>query len=89
MLDAYYPVGVGFRLVHKTPTPNEAIRKLRRTRTLTQADMARLLDIDQATYSRYESGRLVPDIGTQAHIAAILGTLPEQLWPPEREAVNS
>lgn len=47
--------------------------------------MARLLGIDQATYSRYESGRLVPDIGTQAHLAAILGTLPEQLWPPVDE----
>lgn len=51
--------------------------------------MARLLDIDQATYSRYESGRFVPDIGLQAHIAAILGTLPEHLWPPKQESVAS
>jgi DNA-binding XRE family transcriptional regulator len=37
--------------------------------------------ISQQTYSKYESGKLLPDIGTKARIAAILGTLPDQLWP--------
>jgi transcriptional regulator with XRE-family HTH domain len=74
--------------VHKIPASRTALWKVRRARTLTQADMARLLAIDQGTYSRYESGRLVPDVGIQARIAAILGTSTEALWPAAQEATT-
>ena len=65
------------------------LRQLRNTRTLTQSDMARLIRVTQSTYAKYEAGKLVPEIGTQARIAAILGTLPEQLWPPVDEPASA
>jgi transcriptional regulator with XRE-family HTH domain len=63
------------------PTP---LCNLRRARTLNQQQMARLLKVAQQTYSRYESGLLVPSEDLQARIAAILGTSVEALWPPAR-----
>ncbi len=58
-----------------------ALRNLRRVRTLNQEQMARLLDVSQQTYSKYESGVIVPPGDRQAQIAAILGTSVETLWP--------
>ena len=52
---------------------NTRLKTLRLARTLSQGDMARILKIDQASYSRYEAGRALPDVGTRARIAAILG----------------
>lgn len=42
------------------------IRDLREDKDLTQQDMAKVLQVSQATYSRYESGEL--DIPTSALI---------------------
>jgi transcriptional regulator with XRE-family HTH domain len=63
------------------PTKESALRKLRRARTLNQEQMAGLLDVSQQTYSKYESGVIVPPPDRQAQIAAILGTSVEALWP--------
>lgn len=57
------------------------LRNVRRARTLNQKQMARLLGVSQQTYSKYESGRLVPSGDVMARIAAILGTSVETLWP--------
>ena len=71
--------------MRKATTP---LWNLRRARTLNQAEMARLIGVSQQTYSKYESGRLVPPVDVQARIAAILGTSAEDLFP-SREAVAS
>lgn len=54
---------------------------LRRTRTFKQSDMARLVGVDQATWSRYESGEVLPPFAKRIKIAALLGTLERELWP--------
>lgn len=59
------------------------LRNLRRTRTLRQEDLARLLEINQATLSKYESGVLIPPADVQARIAAILGASVEDVFPGE------
>jgi DNA-binding XRE family transcriptional regulator len=51
--------------------------------------MARLLGISQQTYSKYESGLIVPPFPTQARIAAMLATSVETLWPTKEESVAS
>jgi transcriptional regulator with XRE-family HTH domain len=58
-----------------------ALRALRKARGLTQEQMADLLDVQQQTYSRYESGALTPDDVKQVRIAAILSTNRTALWP--------
>lgn len=60
----------------KTPLAN-----LRRARTLSQADMARLLRVAQQTYSKYESGRLAVPADIQARIAALLGVARAEAFP--------
>jgi transcriptional regulator with XRE-family HTH domain len=65
------------------------LRNLRRARTLTQADIARLLDVSQQTYSKYESGLIRPSADIQARIAAVLGVSKRELFPDTEEAVAS
>jgi transcriptional regulator with XRE-family HTH domain len=60
----------------KTPP----LRNVRRARTLTQADMARLLNVSQQTYSKYESGRLRPSVDMQARVAALLGVARHEVF---------
>lgn len=50
--------------------------------------MAALLGVAQQTYSKYESGILVPTDDVQARIAAILGTSAETLWPSLEERAS-
>jgi transcriptional regulator with XRE-family HTH domain len=64
-------------------TPNAILRAVRRSRTLKQADMARLLGVSQAVYSYYESGFRTPPYEAKVRIAAILGATIETLWPSE------
>ena len=59
---------------------------MRRARTLTQVDMARLLDVTQQTYSKYESGQLRPPVDVQARIAAVLGVPARELFPDQAVA---
>ena len=54
---------------------------LRRARTLTQVDMARILGLAQQTYSKYESGRWVPSPDMQARISAVLGVARDEAFP--------
>jgi len=65
---------------------NTPLRTTRRARTLSQSDLARLLEISQQTVAKYESGRLVPPFHVQARIAAILGASASELFP-EPQAV--
>jgi transcriptional regulator with XRE-family HTH domain len=57
------------------------LRNLRRSRTISQVDLARLVGISQQSLSKAEQGslRLRPDI--QARLAAILGASPRELFP--------
>jgi transcriptional regulator with XRE-family HTH domain len=64
----------------KTATP---LRNVRRARTLNQQQMAQLLGVSQQTYSKYESGLLVPSADMQMRIAAILGSSIDALWPTD------
>jgi transcriptional regulator with XRE-family HTH domain len=56
------------------------LRNMRRTRTLSQEELARLADITQESLSKAERGiiRLRPDV--QARIAAILGVPRAELF---------
>lgn len=65
----------------KRPVSRTPLRNVRVARTLNQEEMASLLAVSQQTYSKYESGILVPAGDVQARIAAILGTSVETLWP--------
>lgn len=68
------------------PKRSSPLRNVRRARTLNQEQMAQLLGVAQQTYSKYESGLLVPPPDVQARIAAILGSHVETLWPPTSKA---
>jgi len=48
--------------------------------------MARLLDVTQQTYSKYESGQLRPPVDVQARIAAVLGVPARELFPDQAVA---
>jgi len=62
------------------------LKALRRTRTLTQLQMARLLGVSQQTYSKYESGVIRPEPVLRARIAAILGVSVQEVWPERRSS---
>ena len=49
----------------------EKLRSLRKQKGLTQIETAKLLEITQSTYSKYESGNREPDIITMRKIAEI------------------
>jgi len=48
--------------------------------------MARILAVTQQTYSKYESGRLVPSPDMQARISALLGVARDEAFPTSMEA---
>jgi len=49
---------------------------------MTQADLANLTGIKRQTLALYESGELLPPPDRRAHLATLLGTTPDVLWPP-------
>lgn len=67
----------------KQPRAQTPLRNLRRARTISQQQFARLLGVSQQAYSKYESGQLVPSVDMQARIAAILGVAVEAAFPPQ------
>ncbi len=64
----------------KRTTTDRRLRNVRRARTLTQCDMARLVGVSQVAISRYEAGAVIPPVDVQARIAAILGTSADDLF---------
>lgn len=65
---------------HLSTTP---LKNLRRARTLSQQDLARLSGISQQSLSKIERGQLRPSRDVQARLAAILGSSPGELFPAE------
>ena len=65
------------------PIKNTRLRQLRKARTLTQVDLARIAEVSQQSIAAYEQGRAVPSRDVQARLAAILGTSTDTLWPAE------
>lgn len=51
---------------------SKALRLLRESRNLSQAELARRLDIDRATMNRYEAGSIRPGVERLAHILEVL-----------------
>jgi transcriptional regulator with XRE-family HTH domain len=69
-------------------TPDTPLYQLRRTRTMSQQDLARLSGISQQSLSKMERGLIDPRFDVKARLAAILGTTPTDLFPkPDAEAV--
>ncbi len=64
------------------------MRNVRNARTISQMDLAALLDISQQTLSKYERGILTPTHDVQLRIAAILGVPARDLFP-EPEPVEA
>lgn len=62
---------------------NSRLRNLRRTRTLSQEDLARLAGVTQETISKAERGTLQLRSDIQERIAAILGTSRKELFVDE------
>lgn len=62
-------------------TKHSPLRNVRRARTLNQEQMAALLGVSQQTYSKYESGRIVPATDVQERLAALLGVARAELFP--------
>lgn len=48
------------------------LRRFRRVRAIKQAALAEMLGVDQATVSRWESGRQAPDLGIQRRLRALM-----------------
>lgn len=59
--------------------------KQRRTRRLTQAELAQAAGIHPVTLSRIETGRTTPDPSTRQRLADALGTTPAELFDPEAD----
>lgn len=59
--------------------PETVLSKLRRQ--FGQARLAAMVGVSQQTYSKYESGQLVPDSATQATIARFFNVPVRRIWP--------
>lgn len=57
------------------------IKMVRLQRRLLQRDVAARLGVSQQTYSKYESGVVLPDPATRTRIAQALGVAVRVLWP--------
>lgn len=65
----------------------EHLRFLRTSRTqLSQAEVAKLLNIDRSTYTNYELGKTEPPLETLKKLAAIFGVSVDRLvyWEHNR-----
>src|SRR3954469_15191294 len=51
---------------------SEQLRRFRRHRALKQTALADMLGVDQATVSRWESGRQTPDLGMQRRLCELM-----------------
>lgn len=62
----------------RTLTP---LANMRRSRTLTQAQLASLIGVTQQTYCQWERGAQMPSVDMQTLIATILGAKSHDLFP--------
>ena len=62
------------------------LRNLRRSRTLNQEQLAKLVGISQQSLSKIERGSLSPSQDVKARIAAILGVAVVDVFPPAKGA---
>jgi DNA-binding XRE family transcriptional regulator len=61
------------RIIAGTDTDWAAeLRRFRRLRAIKQTALAEMLGVDQATISRWESGRQIPDLGIQRRLRALM-----------------
>ena len=58
------------------------LRTMRKARTMTQAELAGLVGVKPQTLALYESGEVIPPPDRRAHLATVLGTTTDALWPP-------
>jgi transcriptional regulator with XRE-family HTH domain len=69
--------------------PISPLRRMRRTRTLNQTQLAKLVGITQESLSKMERGLITPRPDVQNHLAAILGSTPAELFPqPDADTVT-
>ncbi len=64
------------------------LKNLRRARTLTQCELAKLVGITQTSLSKAETGSLRLPADVEARLAAILGASRHELFP-ERPEVSA
>ena len=64
------------------------LAKLRKERNLTQKDIAKILNIQQSTYSGYESGSYEPTIATLTKLADFYNTSIDYIVGRETETIN-
>ncbi len=63
------------------------LKTIRRTRTMTQTQLADLVGIPQDQISRAERGRIRLRADVERRIAAVLGVSREELFPEQQEAM--
>lgn len=59
--------------------PLRGLRYIRRTREISQAEMAEKLGMTQPQYCKIEGGQTDPKLSTAVHIAAVLDVRVEEL----------
>jgi transcriptional regulator with XRE-family HTH domain len=62
---------------------------LRKARTFSQEQFAKLIGVSQQTLSKYEHGKLTPTPDMQARIAALLGVGRHEVFPVEPDRISA
>ena len=63
----------------------ENLRRYRKVCGLTQAQVARRIQVDRTTYTKYESGAVEPSIATLRTLCDVLQVTPNDLFGWESE----
>jgi DNA-binding XRE family transcriptional regulator len=63
----------------------ENVKRLRKKKELTQAELAKLVEVKQSTIAQYEKGMKVPTIITGVMLAEVLETTCEELVNTKEE----
>ncbi|MBQ3528625.1 MAG: helix-turn-helix domain-containing protein [Clostridia bacterium] len=62
--------------------------KLREEHNMTQADLAKILDVSDKAVSKWENGQAFPRIDTFERLASVLGTTIEDIFQASKDGVN-
>ena len=62
----------------------EMLRTARTAVNQSQQEVADLLGVNRATYTYYELGRTMPDLGTLKHLLQLFHLTPEDVFYPEK-----